>query len=48
MIEDEDHAEAFLKFGITSGQGYLFGKPSPDPNPKPAAAKAHQRIAKRR
>jgi EAL domain-containing protein (putative c-di-GMP-specific phosphodiesterase class I) len=37
MIEDEDHAEAFAKFGITSGQGYLFGKPSPDPNPRPAA-----------
>ena len=47
MIEDEDHAEAFLKFGITSGQGYLFGKPSPDPNPKPAA-KAQPRVAKRR
>jgi EAL domain-containing protein (putative c-di-GMP-specific phosphodiesterase class I) len=35
MIEDEEHAVAFERLGITYAQGYHFGKPNADPLQKP-------------
>jgi EAL domain-containing protein (putative c-di-GMP-specific phosphodiesterase class I) len=46
MIEDEEHAAALAKFGITCGQGYLFGKPAAEPYPKPVQTATRLRGAK--
>jgi EAL domain-containing protein (putative c-di-GMP-specific phosphodiesterase class I) len=48
MVETEETAEMLRKIGVDYGQGFLFGRPSPEPKPAPIRRAPVTAVAARR
>lgn len=48
MVENEETAEMLRKIGVDYGQGFLFGRPSPEPKPAPIRRAPVTAVAARR